>query len=112
MSDGDPNDKTENPFDGLSFSPDWAKGDADSHYANLHRYAARFEDRDDRGDRRGGPRRDREKDLALQRHGWLVLRLLASDATARLGDVLDAILPLIGASVPTEIGVERRRALV
>jgi len=59
MSDGDPNDKTENPFDGLSFSPDWAKGDADSHYANLHRYAARFEDRDDRGDRRGGPRRDR-----------------------------------------------------
>ena len=52
MSDGDPNDKTENPFDGLSFSPDWAKGDADSHYANLHRYAARFEDRDDRGDRR------------------------------------------------------------
>ena len=41
-------------------------------------------------------RRDREKDLALQRHGWLVLRLLASDATARLGDVLDAILPLLG----------------
>ena len=40
-------------------------------------------------------RRDREKDLALQRHGWLVLRLLASDATARLGDVLDAILPLL-----------------
>ena len=40
-------------------------------------------------------RRDREKDLALQRHGWLVLRVLASDATARLGDVLDAILPLL-----------------
>ena len=57
-------------------------------------------------------RRDREKDLALQRHGWLVLRLLASDATARLGDVLDEILPLIGVPVPTEIGVERRRAMV
>ena len=41
-------------------------------------------------------RRDREKDLALQRHGWLVLRFLASDAAARLGDVLDAILPLLG----------------
>ena len=40
-------------------------------------------------------RRDREKDLALQRHGWLVLRILAADATARLGDVLDAILPLL-----------------
>jgi len=42
-------------------------------------------------------RRDREKDLALQRHGWLVLRLLASDATARLGDVLDAILGVLPA---------------
>ena len=41
-------------------------------------------------------RRDREKDLALQRHGWLVLRVLASDVSARLGDVLDAILPLLG----------------
>ena len=42
-------------------------------------------------------RRDREKDLALQRHGWLVLRLLASDTTARLGDVLDAILGVLPA---------------
>jgi len=42
-------------------------------------------------------RRDREKDLALQRHGWLVLRLLASDVTARLGDVLDAILGVLPA---------------
>ena len=41
-------------------------------------------------------RRDREKDLALQRHGWLVLRFLASDATARLGEVLDTILSLAG----------------
>lgn len=38
-------------------------------------------------------RRDREKDLALQRHGWLVLRVLASDVTARLGAVLDTVLP-------------------
>ena len=45
-------------------------------------------------------RRDREKDLALQRHGWLVLRLLASDAAARLGDVLDAILGLLPAAGP------------
>ena len=45
-------------------------------------------------------RRDREKDLALQRHGWLVLRLLASDATARLGDVLDAILGVLPAPPP------------
>ena len=62
MSDGDQNDQTGNLLDGFSFSPDWAKGDADSHYAQLHRYAARFEgadDRTERGDRRGGPRRDR-----------------------------------------------------
>ena len=43
MSDGDQDDQTGNLLDGLSFSPDWAKGDADSHYANLHRYAARFD---------------------------------------------------------------------
>ena len=42
-------------------------------------------------------RRDREKDLALQRHGWLVLRVLASDVTARLGAVLDTVLPLLDA---------------
>ena len=59
MSDGDQNDQTGNLLDGFSFSPDWAKGDADSHYAELHRYAARFEGAGDRGDRRGGPRRDR-----------------------------------------------------
>ncbi len=41
-------------------------------------------------------RRDREKDLALQRHGWLVLRFLASDATARLGEVLDVMVSLVG----------------
>ena len=45
----------------------------------------------------GAYRRDRGKDLALQRHGWLVLRFLASDATARLGDVLDAILGVLPA---------------
>ena len=41
-------------------------------------------------------RRDREKDFLLQRHGWLVLRFLASDVTTRLGEVLDAILPQVG----------------
>lgn len=43
-------------------------------------------------------RRDREKDIALQRHGWLVLRFLAADASARLGEVLDAILVSISYS--------------
>lgn len=37
-------------------------------------------------------RRDREKDLALQRSGWTVLRFLAQDVTVRLGTVLDTIL--------------------
>ena len=41
-------------------------------------------------------RRDREKDYMLQRHGWLVLRFLATDVTTRLGEVLDAILPQVG----------------
>ena len=58
MSDGDTNDQTENPFEGFSFSPDWAKGSADAHGEDLRRRAARFEDRGDRGDRRG-PRGDR-----------------------------------------------------
>ena len=64
----------------------------------------------------GAYRRDRGKDLALQRHGWLVLRFLASDATARLGDVLDAILSLLGPPPPRDAGgksgVERSAALV
>ena len=53
MSDGDTNDQTENPFEGFSFSPDWAKGSADAHGEDLRRRAARFEERGDRGDRRG-----------------------------------------------------------
>ena len=40
-------------------------------------------------------RRDREKDLALQTHGWLVLRFLSSDVTARLGHVLDTLLSIL-----------------
>jgi len=40
-------------------------------------------------------RSDREKDLALQTHGWTVLRFLASDATARLPFVLDTILSVL-----------------
>ena len=39
-----------------------------------------------------GYRRDREKDFALQRHGWLVMRFLAADVVRRFGDVLDAVL--------------------
>ena len=61
MSDGDTNDQTQNPFDGFSFSPDWAKGSAETNGANLRKYAARFEERGDRGDRgdRRGPRGER-----------------------------------------------------
>ncbi len=37
-------------------------------------------------------RRDRRKDIALQEHGYFVMRFLASDLGRRLDDVLDAIL--------------------
>jgi len=37
-------------------------------------------------------RRDRRKDVALQEHGYFVLRFLGEDLAKRLDDVLDAIL--------------------
>jgi hypothetical protein len=40
-------------------------------------------------------RRDRRKDLALQRHGFLVLRFLAQDVVARLEEILDTISEVI-----------------
>ncbi len=40
-------------------------------------------------------RRDREKDRALQCRGWIVLRFLAADVVARLGDVLEVIFPML-----------------
>ncbi|WP_257457909.1 endonuclease domain-containing protein [Archangium lipolyticum] len=40
-------------------------------------------------------RRDRRKDLALQRHGYLVLRFLANDVVARLEEIRDTILEVI-----------------
>ncbi len=40
-------------------------------------------------------RRDREKDRALQRRGWLVVRFLAYDVVARLRDVLSTLLSLL-----------------
>jgi very-short-patch-repair endonuclease len=40
-------------------------------------------------------RRDRRKDLALQRHGYLVLRFLATDVVARLEEIRDTILEVI-----------------
>lgn len=40
-------------------------------------------------------RRDRRKDLELQRHGYLVLRFLAEDVTARLEEILDTILEVV-----------------
>ncbi len=47
-------------------------------------------------------RRDRRKDLALQRHGFLVLRFLAQDVVARLEEILDTI---------SEVISQRREAL-
>ena len=38
-------------------------------------------------------RRDREKDFALQRHGWLVLRFLAADVTVRLAGRISVFGP-------------------
>ncbi|AKI98898.1 Hypothetical protein AA314_00525 [Archangium gephyra] len=40
-------------------------------------------------------RRDRRKDLALQRHGYLVLRFLATDVVARLEEIRDTILEVV-----------------
>ena len=40
-------------------------------------------------------RRDRRKDVELQRHGYLVLRFLADDVVARLEEVLDTILAAV-----------------
>ncbi|RUL86825.1 DUF559 domain-containing protein [Tautonia sociabilis] len=40
-------------------------------------------------------RRDRRKDLALQQHGYLVLRVLADDVVPRLEDTLDTILDAV-----------------
>jgi len=37
-------------------------------------------------------RSDRQKDLLLQRHGFLVMRFLTSDIGKELDSVLDAIL--------------------
>jgi hypothetical protein len=40
-------------------------------------------------------RRDRRKDVELQKHGFLVLRVLADDVVRRLEDVLDQILAAV-----------------
>ncbi len=40
-------------------------------------------------------RRDRRKDLALQRHGYLVLRFLANDVVARFEEIRDTILEVV-----------------
>ncbi|MFY0562408.1 endonuclease domain-containing protein [Archangium lansingense] len=40
-------------------------------------------------------RRDRRKDLALQQHGYLVLRFLAKDVVARLEEIRDTILEVV-----------------
>jgi hypothetical protein len=40
-------------------------------------------------------RRDRRKDLELQRHGFLVVRVLAVDVVGRLEEVLDQVLSTV-----------------
>jgi hypothetical protein len=40
-------------------------------------------------------RRDRRKDLELQKHGFLVMRVLADDVVRRLEDVLDQVLAAV-----------------
>lgn len=40
-------------------------------------------------------RRDRRKDLGLQRHGYLVLRFLANDVVARFEEIRDTILEVV-----------------
>jgi very-short-patch-repair endonuclease len=40
-------------------------------------------------------RRDRRKDLKLQQHGFLVVRVLADDVVRRLEEVLDQILTAV-----------------
>jgi hypothetical protein len=40
-------------------------------------------------------RRDRRKDLELQKHGYLVARVLADDVVERLEDVVDTILKAV-----------------
>jgi very-short-patch-repair endonuclease len=42
-------------------------------------------------------RRDRRKDIKLQRHGYLVVRILAGDVVRRLEEVLDQILAVVDA---------------
>ena len=40
-------------------------------------------------------RRDRRKDVELQQHGYLVVRVLAEDVVCRLDEVLDTILTAV-----------------
>jgi hypothetical protein len=42
-------------------------------------------------------RRDRRKDLELQKHGFLVMRVLADDVVRRLEEVLDQVLAAVAA---------------
>jgi very-short-patch-repair endonuclease len=40
-------------------------------------------------------RRDRRKDMELQKHGYLVVRVLAEDVVCRLEETLDIILAAV-----------------
>ena len=50
-------------------------------------------------------RRDRRKDLELQKRGYLVLRILAADVVGRLEELLET-LPVGGRVLPASAGSE------
>ncbi|MBR1837813.1 MAG: hypothetical protein IJ783_11080, partial [Kiritimatiellae bacterium] len=75
MSDDTTNDDSDF-LGGLSFAPSWAKDSSEEHSANLRKYASRYGDGDDSGERRrfgrddlqrGGPRFGRGGDEGGER---------------------------------------------
>ena len=52
-------------------------------------------------------RRDRRKDLELQKHGYLVVRVLAEDVVCRLEHVLDTILAAVAFRARTGRNLKR-----
>ena len=53
-------------------------------------------------------RRDRRKDLELQKHGYLVVRVLADDVVERLEEVMDTILAAVAFRRAASISLEAK----
>ena len=53
-------------------------------------------------------RRDRRKDLELQKHGYLVVRVLADDVVERLEEVMDTILAAVAFRRAAAISLEAK----